>query len=122
VEVWVVSTQDPSQTHRVLEADTGNYVESWTPDGRNILVWKLVDDFVAGYLVSEDGSRIQELGRSGRGDREHFVELNETGQRYFDLVYPGGVHVFPDGEKVSNIYTMRVPEAIEAGLRANKDF
>jgi Tol biopolymer transport system component len=121
VELWVVSTREPSQTHRVLEGDTGNWVESWTPDGRNLLVWKMAKDAFAGYLVSEDGSRVQELGRAGKDESEHFIELNETGKRYFDLVYPGGVHVFPDGEKMSNIYTMRVPEAIAAGFRANKD-
>ena len=120
-EVWVTSVSDRASGRRILEAGEYNIPRAWSKDGSEVLVRQRMDDRTVLSAIPLDGTKIHKVAERGKDEAEHFWLLKKHGEKYRDQVYPGGVMAFADGEEVSNIVTLRVPDLTEA-LHADGDW
>lgn len=122
VELWVAPVENPRDAWMVdarLPEGRGCYPLYWSRDDRKLFVQRRVDDGINFYSVSLDGSGAALAATVGKGDKDDFLEFTKRGEIYKDQCFPGGMHVFADGEEVSNIYKIRVPEIVAAWLQAD---
>jgi Tol biopolymer transport system component len=119
-ELWLTSLSRPGDARMILEKSSGNYPEAWSRDGKVILVWNNTGDNWSAFAYTLDGRRLFKVADEEPG--ESFVKFTEKGKKYAERIYEGGLHAFTDGDNISNIYVMRVPEIIEAKLQAGGDW
>jgi TolB protein len=122
VELWVTSYSNPSSAYQVLGKGKANIPEEWSAHGKEILVWKQMDEVWSVFAVSLDGTRLTKVGDEGEDEDKHFMNFTKEGRRYLPRLFPAGIHAFADGDDISNIYAIRVPELIESKLQADGDW
>ena len=46
------------------------------------------------------------------------IALTKAGERYQDILYPGGIQILADGEKIAHIYKVNVSGVLAASYSA----
>ncbi len=117
-EIWVAPVDDPEGAHRVNVSDGFQVPQVWSADGREVIVYRRETGGgapLALYAVPVDGGapvRIGEASDKPTATSPYF-NLTAAGETYRDRLYPGGLHVFVDGENQASIYSVRVGELLK---------
>jgi Tol biopolymer transport system component len=120
-EVWVTTADRPEERTRVLESKEVAWPLHWSPDGREILLARGKGTDWRFTAVSVENGTETVIGKevplpSGMG---MIVDLNEKGEAYRGLIYPGGV-VLADGTASSDLYMIRVRDLYKSRLLAER--
>jgi Tol biopolymer transport system component len=116
-ELWMSSARHPEEARRVLPESDSNWATCWSEDGKEILVTRLDGKRYAIDAVSLDGKTRVPVGEEPPSKAEApFMALTPPGARYFNVLYPGGTHVYADGETHSDIYILRVRELLSGKI------
>jgi Tol biopolymer transport system component len=123
-EILVVPVRQPEQSRAILKSPRANYPAAWSSDGRDVLVNRMDGASWAVWAVSVDDGREVRVGQERRekgSGKSFFVDLTPEGQKYADVVYPGNVLAYADGEEVSQIVALPVAGLIKSSLLARKE-
>ncbi|HET9234774.1 MAG TPA: hypothetical protein VFP10_11595 [Candidatus Eisenbacteria bacterium] len=112
-EIWMTSADHPEGARRVLP-EKDQWVSGWGENGERILVARLMGEKrYAVDAVSLDGKNRVLLGDGPEKRSEQpFMNVTPEAQQYFNVLYPGGRSVFPDGEVHKDIYILRVKDLL----------
>lgn len=121
-EVWVTSPDTPEKRQRVLESKEVAWPMFWSPDGREIILARgKGTDWRFTTLSVENGSETM-IGKEVPlpSGRDMIVDLNEEGEAYRGLFYPGGV-ILANGTATSDLYMIRVRDLYKTRLLAARE-
>lgn len=122
-EVRVTSIQDPEESRLVLTSTRPNYPFCWSRDGNAIIMMRADGVPWSVWAVSLTDGREVLLGRDRRepAGESHFLEPTDEGRRHWDVLFPGDVVTFANGDETSQIVAMPVAAFIRASLLARKE-
>jgi TolB protein len=120
IEVWVTSLSHPETRKQLLADKAIVWPIRWSRDGKEIILARGQGPLWYFTAYSLGTGKETRIGRSvllpsGRAD---IVEFTAQGEKYRDLFYPGGVHVYADGRDNTDIYLVRARELLKSRLLA----
>jgi hypothetical protein len=90
----------------------------WSSDGSHVLAWRLKGEQELVVAAAADGSGSLVVGEYEPEPDEigYFLRFRDEGRRFADVIYPGGVHVFPYGDSSSDLVVRHVGEFLRSGV------
>ena len=121
-ELWVTSYRAPERSRRILETHEGSYPIAWSADNSEILVVRVGNERYPLLAVSPGTSKAVRVGELIVKDERIVPVLSKKAEKFKSSFCPGGVFVYDFPKERSNIYSLHVPDLIEAKLTASGDW
>jgi Tol biopolymer transport system component len=119
-EIWITSLTHPETRKKLLADKLMAWPAFWSRDGKEILLARGSGSewyYTAYSLEKGQETRVGRVVMLPSGNGE-VVDLEAQGEKYRDLFYPGGTHVYADGKDNTDVYLVRARELLESRLLA----
>ncbi len=122
-QIHVVSFRDPANDHQIMKGDSFLIPVAWSKDGKEVLIGERSAKAQVLWACSVDGSERARIGSTDDllyGGMPAKFDLTPEGERYRDVIYPGGIRAYVDGDHTSDVYLLRVGELLRASQNDDK--
>jgi len=113
---WIAPVHDPRRARKVFESRRQTGPLHWSEDGKELLLWRTAEDVrFEIWAVPVVGGEPYLVARpeGGEGAAMHRLDFTERGEIHRGRLYPAGKFPYEDGERVSEIYLLRVRELLD---------